>query len=179
MSLDPAALDALRERVIGCCIAVHRALGPGLLESIYRDCLMIELKAAGLRVEREHSVTLHYRGDPVGTALRLDLLVEDTLVVEVKAVERLHPVHSAQVITYLKLSGLPAALLVNFNMTTLRAGLKKLVHPDLYKPRAEAVDHHDSETADGLVPQLSPDECIRLSSHPAVRRDRSQKADSS
>ena len=152
MSLDAVALDALRERVIGCCIAVHRALGPGLLESIYRDCLMIELKAAGLRVEREHAVTLHYRGERVGTALRLDLLVEDTLVVEVKAVERLHPVHSAQVITYLKLSGLPAALLVNFNMTTLRAGLKKLVHPDLYKPRADNVDQDNPESTTEPAP---------------------------
>jgi len=135
MSPDTVSLDDLRGRVIGGAIAVHRALGPGLLESIYRDCLMIELQAAGFQVEREKSVSLQYRGEKVGTMLRLDLVVENRLVVEVKAVERLHPVHSAQVVTYLKLSGLPGGLLLNFNATSLRAGLKKLVHPDLYTPR--------------------------------------------
>ena len=109
MSPDTVSLDDLRGRVIGGAIAVHRALGPGLLESIYRDCLMIELQAAGFQVEREKSVSLQYRGQKVGTMLRLDLVVENRLVVEVKAVERLHPVHSAQVITYLKLSACPAA----------------------------------------------------------------------
>ena len=132
MDVDLPALEALRERVIGCAIAVHRALGPGLLESIYRDCLVIDIKAAGLRVEQEHCVCLHYRGERVSTALRIDLLVEDQLVIETKAVERLHPVHSAQVITYLKLSGLPFALLINFNVTRLTTGLKRLVHPDLF-----------------------------------------------
>jgi len=132
MNIDLPALEALRERVIGCSIAVHRALGPGLLESIYRDCLVIELKADGIRVEQEHCVCLHYRGERVSTALRIDLLVEDQLVIEIKAVESLHPVHTAQVITYLKLSGLPFALLINFNVIRLTAGLKRLVHPDLF-----------------------------------------------
>ena len=144
MTADRRALDELRERVIGCAIAVHRALGPGLLESIYRDCLVIELKAAGLSVEQERCVCLHYRGERVATALRIDLVVNGLLVVEIKAVERLHPVYSAQVITYLKLSELPEGLLINFNATTLRAGLKKLVHPDLYASRR-------SERADGLA----------------------------
>ena len=132
MNVDLPALEALRERVIGCAITVHRALGPGLRESIYRDCLVIDIKAAGLRVEQEHCVCLHYGGERVSTALRIDLLVEDQLVIEIKAVESLHPVHTAQVITYLKLSGLPFALLVNFNVTRLTAGLKRLVHPDLF-----------------------------------------------
>ena len=135
MTVDRHALDELREQVIGCAIAVHRALGPGLLESIYRDCMVIELKAAGLLVEQERCVCLHYRGERVGAALRIDLVVNGLLVVEIKAVERLHPVHSAQVITYLKLSDLPEGLLMNFNATTLRAGLKKLVHPNLYASR--------------------------------------------
>jgi GxxExxY protein len=80
MDIDLTALDALRERVIGCAIAVHRELGPGLFESIYRDCLVIELKSAALRVEQEHCVCLHYRGERVRTALRIDLLVEGQLV---------------------------------------------------------------------------------------------------
>jgi GxxExxY protein len=139
MDVDLAALEALRERVIGCAIAVHRALGPGLLESIYRDCLVIELKVEGLRVEQEHAVCLHYRGERVGTALRIDLLVEQQIVIEIKAVERLVPIYTAQVITYLKLSGLPFALLINFNAPKLVTGLKRLTHPDLFAAgRSEA-----------------------------------------
>ena len=135
MADDQQALDALRERVIGCGIAVHRALGPGLLESIYRDCLVIELRAEGFQVEQERCVSLRYRGELIPTALRMDLIVNGQLVVEIKSVERLHPIHSAQVITYLKLSGFPEALLLNFNTTALRSGVKKLVHPEWYAPR--------------------------------------------
>ena len=137
MAVDQQALDVLREKVIGCAIAVHRALGPGLLESIYRDCLVIELRAAGFQVEQERCVSLRYRGELIPTALRIDLVVNGQLVIEIKAVDSLHPIHSAQVITYLKLSGLPEALLFNFNTTALRAGLKKLVHPELFVPRRD------------------------------------------
>ena len=147
MNVDLTVLEALRERVIGCAIAVHRELGPGLLESIYRDCLVIELKAAGLRVEQEHCVCLHYRGELVSTALRMDLLVEGQLVIEVKAVERLHPIHSAQVITYLKLAASPFALLLNFNVTRLTAGLKRLEHPELFMAR-----HRRPEDSPGPEP---------------------------
>jgi GxxExxY protein len=125
-------IDELTELVIGCAIAVHTALGPGLLESIYRDCLLIELTFAGIPVSRERSVAIEYRGHRVGSDLRIDLLVDGRLVVEVKATDRLHPVHQAQVITYLKLSGCPAGLLLNFNATSLRAGLKRLDHPAVY-----------------------------------------------
>jgi hypothetical protein len=111
------SIDELTERIIGCAIAVHTALGPGLLESIYYDCLVIELVAAGLRVERDRSVPVLYRGQRVRHDLRLDLVVEG---------------HQAQLITYLKLTGLPAGLLLNFNATTLRAGLKRADHPDRY-----------------------------------------------
>ena len=135
-----ADLEALKEQVIGCAITVHKFLGPGLLESIYQDCLTIELRAAGLTVERERRVSLQYRGYAVGAPLKIDLLVDNRLVVEVKAVERLHSVHLAQVITYLKLSGLPAGLLMNFNATTLRAGLRIALHPDLVKPEWVASD---------------------------------------
>ena len=135
MTVHQQALDLLREKVIGCAIAVHRALGPGLLESIYRDCLVIDLRAGGFQVEQERCVSLHYRGELIPTALRLDLVVDRELVVEIKSVESLHPIHSAQVITYLKLSGFPEALLLNFNTTALRSGLKKNVNPELYVPR--------------------------------------------
>jgi GxxExxY protein len=125
-------LEQLKEGVIGCAITVHRFLGPGLLESMYQDCLVIELGVAGLTVERERRLYLEYRGQPVGTPLKVDLVVDNRLIVEVKAVEQLHPVHLAQVITYLKLTGFPTGLLMNFNATSLRGGLRTLVHPDLY-----------------------------------------------
>ena len=125
-------INALTQKVIGCAIAVHRALGPGLLESVYRECMVIELRAQNLRVEWERSVSIEYRGQRIGGALKIDLLVEGCLIVELKAVERLHPVHPAQVITYLKLTGCPAGLLINFNVMVLKDGLKRLDHPALY-----------------------------------------------
>ena len=124
-------LESLTEQIIGCAINVHRALGPGLLESVYRDCLLIELTTEKLRAECDKPVPLSYRGQQV-TNLKLDLLVEGRIIVEVKSVSQLHPIHQAQVVTYLKLTGQPVGLLMNFNTTTLRAGLKRLVHPDLY-----------------------------------------------
>ena len=94
--------------------------------------MIIETKREHLRVESERYVHLEYRGQRIRCELKLDLLVENCVVVELKAVERLHPIHSAQVITYLKLTGHPAALLMNFNCATLKAGLKRLDHPDRY-----------------------------------------------
>jgi len=128
-------IDDLTELVIGCAIAVHTELGPGLLESIYRDCLQIELSSRGLSVEIEKQVPVYYRGQKVRGDLKMDLLVDRRLVVEIKAVDRLHPVHQAQVITYLKLTGCPAGLLINFNATSIRAGLKRLNRPDIYAMR--------------------------------------------
>jgi GxxExxY protein len=130
-------VDELSEVVIGCGIAVHTAMGPGLLESICRDCLVIELVANGLLVEVERRVPVFYREQRVRDDLKIDLLVEGQLVVEVKCVEQLYPVHAAQVITYLKLSGFPAGLLMNFNVTSLRAGLRRLDHPEIYKRKRE------------------------------------------
>lgn len=130
-----ADVEALTERIIGCAIEVHRELGPGLLESIYRDCLAIELTACGLPFSREHRVHVRYKGKEVRDDLRIDLLVAEVIVVETKAVDHLHPVHLAQVITYLKLTGCPAGLLLNFNATSLRGGLRRLYHPDIYAQR--------------------------------------------
>ena len=127
--------EALTEQVIGCAIEVHRVLGPGLMERIYRDCLCIELRAEKLRVDCERHVSIDYKGHRIANGLKIDLVVENCLVVEVKALDQLHPVHQAQVITYLKLSGFDDGLLMNFNATTLRAGLKRLTRPDLYVKR--------------------------------------------
>jgi GxxExxY protein len=135
MMRDEPEIDALTEKVIGCAIEVHRALGPGLLESVYRECLIIELRAAGLHVESERRMDIDYKGHRIAEALRVDLLVEKRLVLELKAVERLHPVYEAQAITYLKLLDCPAGLLMNFNAVTLKAGLRRVDHPDLHKAR--------------------------------------------
>jgi GxxExxY protein len=131
-------IDELTELVIGCAIAVHRALGPGHLESVCRDCLVIELTLASLRVSTELCVPIEYRGQRVRDDLKIGLLVDGRLIVEIKAVERLHPVHHAQVITYLKLTGCPAGLRLNFHATSLRAGLKRLDHPDIYAEKLAA-----------------------------------------
>jgi GxxExxY protein len=135
MITAPAELESLTERIIACAIAVHRELGPGLLESVYRECLLIELGAENLRAESERRVQLQYRGQPIVSTLKVDLLVEGCIVVELKSVEHLHPIFLAQVITYLKLAHCPAGLLINFNATTLRAGLRRLDHPNLYKKK--------------------------------------------
>jgi GxxExxY protein len=133
--MDEGRIDDLTELVIGLAMRVHDALGPGLLESIYRDCLVLELVANDLEVEVEHHVPVYYLGQRVRDDLKLDIRVNGRLIIEVKAVERLLAVHKAQVITYLKLAGLPAGLLLNFNATSLRAGLKRLDHPDIYAQR--------------------------------------------
>ncbi len=112
--------------IIGACIEVHRHLGPGLLESAYEQCVCHELRLRGLPFERQRQVPLVYKGVALPCGYRLDLVVDDCLVVEIKAVERLLPVHEAQALTYLRLTGLRAALLVNFNVPVLRQGLRRL-----------------------------------------------------
>ena len=125
-------LDELTHKIIGAGVEVHSTLGPGLLESVYQECLAVELRRRELRVERERHVPLDYKGERIDSRLKLDMLVEGRVIVEVKAVEALHPIHQAQVVTYLKLTGLPAGLLMNFNSIVLKSGLKRLDHPDLY-----------------------------------------------
>jgi GxxExxY protein len=119
-------LEDLIHRVIGCCIDVHRALGPGLLESIYSRAVWIELGAQGIAFEREKLLPVTYR-DQLICNQRIDIVVEKQLVLEIKSVERIHPVHRAQVLTYLRVSKLPVALLMNFNVAVLREGLDRIV----------------------------------------------------
>jgi GxxExxY protein len=113
--------------VIDSAIAVHRALGPGLLETVYEQCLAHELTGRGLAVRRQLAVPVVYRDIRIEAGFRMDMLVGERLVVEVKAVESLLPVHSAQVLTYLKLSGLRLGLLLNFNVPLLKQGIRRLV----------------------------------------------------
>ena len=135
MAFTHAEIEQLKDTVIGCGIEVHRTLGPGLLESVYRDCLLIEVRNQSLRAERERLVPLEYKGTPLSTGLKIDVLVEECLIIEVKAVEVYHPVHLAQLVTYLKLTGHPAGLLMNFNVTSLRSGLRRADHPTRYEKK--------------------------------------------
>jgi len=119
------------DRVVDCAFRVHRAVGPGLLESIYRKCLLHEIKRNGLRAEEEVWLPLHYEDLLLDRALRADIVVEGTIIVEVKAIETLLGVHRAQVVTYLRASGLPAGLLVNFHVEYFKQGYDRLVNPAL------------------------------------------------
>jgi GxxExxY protein len=132
---DDGYLDRLREQIIGCAIEVHTVFGPGLLEAIYVAALCLELARAGLRFKTEVYVPVFYKGDRICHDMKVDILVEDCVIVEVKSVASLLPVHLSQVITYLKLADCPVGLLLNFNSASMRAGLRKMVHPDLYKKR--------------------------------------------
>ncbi len=112
--------------VIGALIEVHRALGPGLLGSAYEACLCAELCDRGIPFERQKPLLVQYKGTRVDCSYRLDLVVRGRVLIELKTVERLTPIHDAQVITYLRLTRMPVALLVNFNVVVLRAGLRRL-----------------------------------------------------
>jgi GxxExxY protein len=123
-----AELNELSGQIIGAAISVHRALGPGLLESAYEACLMYELREQGIQADQQVPQPVFYRGVKLECGYRLDLLVEDRIIVELKAVESLHPIHTAQLLTYLKLRKLHLGLLINFNVPVLKQGIKRLVH---------------------------------------------------
>ena len=117
----------LTSKIIGCAIEVHKFLGPGLLESAYEECLSYELQRAGLRVERQKALPIVYKDIKLDCGYRIDILVEDLVVVELKSVDELNPVHEAQILTYLKFSEKKLGLLINFNVTLIKNGLKKYV----------------------------------------------------
>ena len=119
--------DPLAVHVIGCMIDVHKALGPGLLESAYAECLAYEFLNKGIEMRRQVPLPVKYKNVHIECGFRVDFLVEDRLVLELKSVERLLPVHHAQVLTYLKLLRCHRGLLVNFNVTLLKDGLKSIV----------------------------------------------------
>jgi GxxExxY protein len=115
------------ERVIGCAIRVHKQLGPGMFESVYQTCLALELTRAGLGFDEQVAVSISYEGTHLPGAFRADFIVERELIVEVKSIERVLPIHSRQVLTYMRLSGLKKGLLINFHVTLLKYGLKSFV----------------------------------------------------
>jgi len=128
--LVPERIEALVAQTCHAALAVHRALGPGLLESAYQECLAIELRYLGLPIEREKQVPVVYRGQTIPHAYRLDLIIDGLLLVELKAVEVIDPIHRVQVLTYLKLLQLPLGLLINFNAPLLKDGIHRVLNLD-------------------------------------------------
>jgi GxxExxY protein len=119
--------DALSNRVIGCAIEVHRHLGPGLLESAYEQCLAHELKVADIPFRLQHPVPVEYKDIHLDCGYRIGVLVDDKIVVEIKSVDQLAPIHEAQLLTYMKLAGVSIGLLINFNVRVLKDGIKRMV----------------------------------------------------
>lgn len=119
--------NEVTHEVIGAAIAVHRELGPGLLESSYEACLALELAERQVPFDRQWEVPVVYRGRPMGCGYRADFLVDEQVIVELKSVAQMAPIHDAQLLTYLKLSGLHLGLLINFNVGVLREGIRRLV----------------------------------------------------
>ena len=118
--------ETTRYKIIGCAYNVYNELGPGLLESVYEDAMMWELQLAGFKAERQVELPILYKGLKLGNPLRLDIVVEDEVLIELKSVDHLEPVHFKQVSTYLKLSRYPKALLINFNTNDLRKNIHRL-----------------------------------------------------
>jgi GxxExxY protein len=124
---ESAELRELSYEIIGAAMEVHRILGAGFLESVYGDALAIELQQRKLEFDREVEVYVNYKGKKVGTG-RIDFLVENTIVVELKAVDNLRPIHDAQLLSYLKMTRHPLGLLINFNVTLLKEGIRRIIH---------------------------------------------------
>ncbi|MBI2295280.1 MAG: GxxExxY protein [Betaproteobacteria bacterium] len=121
-----AQRDPLTEKIVGAAIEVHRALGPGLLESAYEECLCFELSQLGLRYRRQVDLPITYKSVKLDCGFRIDIVVEEQVVLELKTVEKLLPVHEAQLLTYLRLSGMRTGLLLNFNVSVLKHGIRRM-----------------------------------------------------
>ena len=119
-------INRITETIIGACIEIHRELGPGLLESAYEECLCYELSKGGLTFERQKPLPVVYKEVLLDCGYRMDLVVANCVVVELKSVEHLAPIHEAQLLTYLKIAKLPLGLLINFNVPVLKQGIKRI-----------------------------------------------------
>ena len=121
-------INKLTGEIIGAAIEVHKILGPGLLESVYEECLCHELDLREIPYERQKNLPIEYKGVTLDSKLRLDVLVDESVVVELKSRENLEPIHEAQLLTHLKLTGMKIGLLINFNVTVLKDGIKRLAN---------------------------------------------------
>ena len=120
-------INDLTRQAIGAAIEVHKVLGPGLLESVYEECLCHEFGLRGIHYKRQQTIPIEYKGVQLDCGYRIDLLVENLVILELKSVDSLEPIHEAQVLTYLKLTSLKVGLLINFNLPVLREGIKRLM----------------------------------------------------
>ena len=121
-------INQLSSKIIGAAIQVHKALGPGLLESAYEECISHELSSQGLSIERQKPLAINYKGIKLDCGYRLDIVVENTIILELKSCEKIEPIHKAQLLTYLKLSGLNLGLILNYNVPVMRDGIVRLVN---------------------------------------------------
>ena len=119
--------DELSNQVIGCALEVHRNLGPGLLESTYEQCLAHELKIANILFKLQHPLPVEYKNIKLDCGYRIDVLIDDSIIVELKSVDKILPIHQAQLLTYMKLAGISIGLLINFNVKYLKDGIKRMV----------------------------------------------------
>ncbi|RWU09837.1 GxxExxY protein [Pedobacter chitinilyticus] len=131
--INKKLISALEYEVTGACIEIHKNLGPGLLESVYHRCLERELQLRDIFYVSEHIIDIEYKGVSINTALRVDLLVENCLIMELKSVETIHPIYEAQILTYMKLLNVPKGLLINFNCTNIIHNGKKTFVNELYR----------------------------------------------
>lgn len=120
-------INEITEKIIGCAIEVHKTLGPGLLESAYEECLAFELEGVGLAIRRQVAVPVVYKDIKLECGYRIDILVENIVVIELKSIEEFAPVHEAQILTYMKFAKKTIGLLINFNVTLLKNGLKRYI----------------------------------------------------
>jgi GxxExxY protein len=127
----PADLNALSEKVVDCIFQVHKNLGAGFLEKIYEDCLCTELQERGIAFTRQFPISLTYKGKIIASDFRLDLVVEDKILLELKAVEKILPVHEAQIFSYLRMAALPLGFLVNFNVPLIKEGIRRFAPKNL------------------------------------------------
>ncbi|HXB74832.1 MAG TPA: GxxExxY protein [Candidatus Acidoferrales bacterium] len=165
--------NALTQEIIGAAIEVHRHLGPGLLETAYEECLCYELSRRAVQFQRQVALPVYYKGLKLDCGYKLDLVVEDSVVVELKAIEELLPVHSAQLLTYLKSSGKRVGILINFNVPVLTKGLKRMVNHYIESPMADSVSASSAHQPEG---DSIPDSLSTLRFPPrlsdsAVKRD--------
>ena len=119
--------DKMTEKIIGCAMSVHTALGPGLLESAYKECLYYKLCKIGFKVEKEKALPMVFEGVELDCGYRIDLLIENSIVVELKSIKKFEDIHMAQIITYMKLGKYKTGLLINFNVSSLKDGIKRVV----------------------------------------------------
>ena len=131
MAFNENVYNTLTEKIIKCCIDVHKELGPGLMESIYEVCLIEELKENGFKVQNQVELPVYFKGKKLNKNFIIDLIIEDEIVIELKSIETILPVHEAQLVSYLKLSNKKLGLLINFNVPLLTQGIKRKINGSL------------------------------------------------